>query len=146
MNTFLVVLALIPALALGNDSNGHELGWLEGCWVSPDRSSQEVWAVDSTLSLAGFGVAVSDTKVAFYEVLSIRENEDGSFIYTAHPSGQVSASFVATEMTANSVVFVNPDNDYPQEIRYMREGNRLYATISLLGGVNPHSFNKAACE
>jgi len=143
---FLAALALIPALALGDDTNGHELGWLVGCWVSPDRSSQEVWVVDSNRLLAGFGVAVSNKVVAFYEVLSIRQNEDGSFVYTAHPSGQVPASFVAGEITANSVVFVNPDNDYPQEIRYLREGNRLYATISLLGGANPNSFNKVACE
>ena len=139
-------LALLSALASGNAYDGHELGWLVGCWVSADSSAQEVWVVDSDQSLVGFGVAISDRKVGFYEVLSIRRSTDGSLIYTAYPSGQSSASFVATEITENSVVFTNPDHDYPQEIKYMREGNRLSATISLLGGIDPDSFDRVACE
>ena len=139
-------LALISALALGSDQDSHQLRWLVGCWVSTDKSSQEVWVVDSDRSLVGFGIAVSDNKVGFYEVLSIRSNEDGSLTYTAHPSGQPSASFAATKITENGVVFTNPDHDYPQEIKYARDGNRLYATISLLGGAKPKSFDKAVCD
>ena len=139
-------LALIPALAIGGDSNSGGFGWLAGCWVTPDSSAQEVWVVESERSLAGFGVAITDSKIGFYEVLSIKQNEDGSWTYTAHPSGQASASFVAVEIDDTSVVFANPEHDYPQEIRYKREGSRLYATISLIGGVNPNSFDKVACE
>ena len=142
----ITALALIPTLALGGDSDSGELGWLVGCWVTTDKSAQEVWVVNSARSLAGFGVAINDNKVGFYEVLSINQSEDGAWTYTAHPSGQASASFVAVEITENSVVFTNPDHDYPQEVRYKREGNRLSATISLLEGVNPNSFNKVACD
>jgi hypothetical protein len=85
-------------------------------------------------------------RVDFYEILSLRQSEDGSWAYTAHPAGQVSSSFKAVQTSNNSVVFTNPDHDYPQEIRYRREGNRLFATISLLGGVNPNSFDKVACQ
>ncbi len=139
-------LALIPAIAIGGDSNSGGFGWLAGCWVTPDSSALEVWVVDSDRSLAGFGVAINDNKVGFYEILSIKQSEDGSWIYTAHPSGQASASFQAVQFSKNSVVFANPDHDYPQEIRYRREGDRLNATISLVGGVNPNSFDKVACE
>ncbi len=139
-------LALIPALAIGGDSNSGGFGWLAGCWVTPDSSAQEVWVVESDRSLAGFGVAITDSKIGFYEVLSIKQSEDGSWTYTAHPSGQSSASFVAVEIDDTSVVFANPEHDYPQEIRYKREGSRLYATISLIGGVNSNSFDKVACE
>lgn len=138
--------SLIPALALGGDSNSGELDWLVGCWVTPDKSAQEVWVVDTERSLAGFSVAIDDNKVGFHEVLSIRRSEDGAWTYTAHPSGQASASFLAVEITENSVVFANPDHDYPQEIKYKREGDRLYATISLLGGADLNSFDKVACE
>ena len=138
-------LALIPALAIGGDSYSGGFGWLAGCWVTPDSSAQEVWVVESERSLAGFGVAITDSKIGFYEVLSIKQSEDGSWTYTAHPSGQSSASFVAVEIDDTSVVFANPEHDYPQEIRYKRVGSRLYATISLIGGVNPNSFDKVAC-
>ena len=142
----LTALALFPALALGGYSDSGELSWLVGCWVTADKSAQEVWVVKSERSLAGFGVAITDSKIGFYEVLSIKQSEDGSWTYTAHPSGQLSASFVAVEIDDTSVVFANPEHDYPQEIRYKREGSRLYATISLIGGVNSNSFDKVACE
>ena len=140
------VLALIPVLAIGGESTSNGFGWLAGCWVNPDSSAQEVWVVDSDRSLAGFGVAINDNKVGFYEILSIKQSEDGSWAYTAYPSGQASASFHAVQFSKNSVVFANPDHDYPQEIRYRRVGDRLNATISLVGGVNPTSFDKVACE
>lgn len=142
----LLALALIPTLALSGDSDSGELGWLVGCWVTLDKSAQEVWVVESDRSLAGFGIAIKDNEVHFYEVLSIEQSEDGSWVYTAHPSGQPSASFFAVEITENSAVFANPDHDYPQEVRYRRDNNHLYASISLLAGVNPNSFDKVACE
>jgi hypothetical protein len=141
-------LALVPALAfaLALDSDGGEFAWLVGCWVTPDKSAQEVWVADGDRSLAGFGVTISESAVAFYEVLSIKQSDDGTWTYTAHPSGQESASFVVVEMREKSVVFANPKHDYPQEIRYSRDGNQLYATVSLLGEINPKSFDKVACE
>ncbi len=141
----LAALALIPALASGGDSEQGEFDWLVGCWATTDNSAQEVWVIDSEQSLIGFGVAIKDDKVGSYEVLSIKQSEDGSWTYTAHPSGQASASFLAIRISENRVVFANPDHDYPQEIRYRRDGHRLYATVSLLAGVNPNTFDKVAC-
>jgi hypothetical protein len=145
MTKILATIALIPTLAMGDDSMDHELEWLLGCWVSPDGTAQEVWVLDNNQSIAGFGVGIADNKVVFYEVLTIGRREDGSLILTAHPSGQASASFVATVVTDNSVVFTNADHDYPQEIKYSRQGDRLEATVSLLGGAKPSSFEKVAC-
>ena len=142
----LPALILLPVLSFAGDAYGHELGWLVGCWVTPDGSAQEVWVVDSEGDLAGFGVAISDNTVNFYEVLSIKRNEHGSLVYTAHPSGQTSTAFTAKTITENSVLFVNADHDYPQEIRYKAESGHLYATISLLDGANPNSFIKVSCE
>lgn len=139
-------LTLISALALSSNHDSKQLSWLAGCWVSTDKSAQEVWVVDSDKSLIGFNVVFSDNKVGFYEVLSIKSNDDGSLVYTPHPFGQPSTVFAATEVGENTVVFTNPDHDYPQEIKYAREGNHLNATISLLGGDQPNSFDKVACD
>jgi hypothetical protein len=139
-------LLLLPLFSFGGDLSGLELDWLVGCWVTPDGSAQEVWIVDSEGALAGFGVAIGNNRVNFYEVLSIKRNEHGSLVYTAHPAGQASASFTAKEITENSVLFTNADHDYPQEIRYTRKSDHLYATISLLDGADPNSFNKVSCE
>lgn len=142
----LFVLLLLPVLAVGADLDDPDLSWLVGCWATPDGTAQEVWVVDSDGALAGFGVTISDNTVSFYEILSIRRDGSGSLIYTAHPAGQSSTSFVAKEITENSVLFANAGHDYPQEIRYSRESDHLYATISLLNGAEPNSFNKVSCD
>ena len=139
-------LLLLPMLASSGNSAQSGLDWLAGCWVTADKSSQEVWVVDSDKSLIGFAVAVGAGGVVFYEVLSIKQNDDGFWTYTAHPSGQASASFIAVDARENSVVFTNPKHDYPQEIRYLRDGSQLRATISLLGGDRPNSFDKIGCD
>lgn len=142
----LITLLLIPMLASGGDTAHSGLSWLAGCWVTADKSSQEVWVVESDSSLIGFAVSLSAEEVVFYEVLSIKQNADSLWTYTAHPSGQAPASFIAVETSESTVVFTNPNHDYPQEIRYRRDGGQLYATISLRDGGNPKSFDKTACE
>lgn len=123
-----------------------DLDWLVGCWQTADGSSKEVWVKEPDGSLIGFAVAVSDSGVDFYEVLRVVVNQDGVMTYTAYPEGQSPATFVAKNATNTSVVFSNPDHDYPQEIAYKLEVATLYATISGLNGQKPQSFYKQRCD
>ena len=143
---FLAALMLLPVMALAEESGGQDLGWLVGCWMTADGRSQEAWIAESDGMLVGFSVSVTDNEVGFYEVLTIRPRADGSLVYTAHLLGQAATSFLAVAIGENSVLFENADHDYPQQIRYRRAANHLYATISLLGGARPVSFDKIACE
>ena len=142
----LAILLFISVLASRGTADSGDFDWLVGCWVSEDKSAQEVWTTDSDGSMLGFGVGIGDNKVGFYEMMSIRRGENGSWLFTAFPSGQVPASFQAVDLSKGNVLFSNPDHDYPQEIRYKRTGRRLFATVSLIGGANPNSFEKFACE
>ena len=135
---------MFPALTAAESQ--HPLGWLVGCWTAPDRSAREVWVRAKDDELSGFSVVVSDNSVVFHEVLNVRRREDGAWVYTAHPSGQSATSFVGAEVSDGHALFINPDHDYPQEIRYSRKAEHLSATISLTGGANPNSFNKIACR
>lgn len=138
---FGVSLFLQTQITLAND-----LDWLVGCWESADGSSKEVWVREPDGSLIGFGVAVSDSAVKFYEVLRIVANQDGALHYTAYPAGQSPTTFVKIAATKAYVLFSNPDHDYPQEIAYRVEGTSLYATISAMNGRNPQSFDKQRCD
>lgn len=142
----LPALLLLPVFSMAGESHQHKLGWLVGCWMTPDGSAQEVWIEEHGGDLAGFSVAIANQKVSFYEILSIRRHEDGSLVYTAHPLGQASTSFTAASVTEDSVMFVNPGHDYPQRISYARESDHLRATLSLLDGDKPVSFDKIACK
>lgn len=141
----LAAMLSIPMFASASDSSRADFAWLEGCWESADQGSREVWVVEDERSLIGFSVTLDGASIAFYELLSIRADDDGSWTYNAHPSGQASAKFLASKIGANEVLFVNPEHDYPQEIRYRRDGDKLFASISMLDGEKPNSFDKVAC-
>ena len=142
----LTALLLLPMFVSSANAAQGDLDWLAGCWVSADKSSQEVWVVDGDKSLIGFAVALRAGEVVFYELLHLEQNDEGTWTYTAHPAGQARTSFVAVDVRENSAVFTNPEHDYPQQISYRRDGSQLSATISLLGGDNPNSFDKLACK
>ncbi len=145
MKTLLIVPAACAALLFAPATAGTPQ-WFAGCWESPDQSAKEVWVAEPDGALMGFGVALDQGKVKFYELLKIEVNEGGDLSYTAYPIGQAPASFHESERSDTSIVFTNPDHDYPQKIAYRREGNMLYASTAALDGRNEHTFTKQACQ
>lgn len=144
--TRLSALLLAPCLAIAANTDSGNLDWLAGCWETPDQSAQEVWVIEDADLLLGFSVSVRDNKVRFYELMTIRRADDKSWVLTAYPAGQKPGAFTASQLGTQSVMFANAEHDYPQQIMYRREGNKLLATISLLGGANPTNFDKVACD
>ena len=142
----LSALLLTPWLAVAANAESGNLDWLAGCWVTPDQSAQEVWVIEDADLLLGFSVNVRDSKVGFFELMTIRRTADDNWVFTAYPAGQEPGSFKATQIDTQSVVFSNAEHDYPQQIMYRREADRLLATISLLGGADPTNFDKVACD
>lgn len=120
--------------------------WLLGCWQSDDGLQVEAWAEEPDGSLIGFGAVFADGRLGFHELLSIRRSDAGALIYTAHPAGQSRTVFTAVDDPRGGLRFVNPAHDYPQEIAYRRDGERLVATISALGGGNSRTFDKRRCD
>jgi hypothetical protein len=56
MKRFAAALVLLPAhIVSGGESNGHELGWLAGCWVSADATWHEVRVAESEDRLTASG-------------------------------------------------------------------------------------------
>ncbi len=145
-----VLFALFTTATASLAGQAQETGleWLAGCWISPDAATQEVWVTEKLgPGLTGFSVSIRDGAVRFYEVLSIEQTDPaGPLVYTAYPSGQSPTSFTAEALSEHSALFVNADHDYPQEIRYEREGNEIRATISLLGGREARVQTMIACD
>jgi hypothetical protein len=104
--------------------------WLQGCWEStnPTRSVEESWTTAKGGSMIGVGRTMRDGKMTAYEMVVLREHGD-RLAYEAHPSGQASATFLSTRISASELVFENPAHDFPQEVGYRREGESLLAWI-----------------
>lgn len=118
----LVMTAVSPGgapLASGVES----VAWLQGCWelVSPGRTTEEQWMAPRGGSMVGVSRTVREGRLREYELVVIRE-EGEQLVYEAHPSGQPPATFLSTSLGHDSVVFENPDHDFPQRIGYDRTG------------------------
>jgi hypothetical protein len=100
-----------------------KVGWLQGCWqlISGERVVEEQWMAPRAKSMLGMGRTIRGDTLVEYESVLIKE-QDGRLAYQAHPSGQPSATFLATAATDSQVVFENPTHDFPQRVGYRRDG------------------------
>lgn len=118
--------------------------WLAGCWISSDGQQIEAWSDDGE-ALIGFSSVVVENRTVFHELMSIRRGDQGALVFTAYPSNQPGGSFSAETENDHLVVFFNDAHDYPQRIRYQREGDRLFADISRADGSDRRNFVKQRC-
>jgi hypothetical protein len=100
-----------------------KVGWLQGCWqlTSGERVVEEQWMAPRGKSILGMGRTVRGDTLVEYESVLIKQ-QDGRLAYQAHPSGQPSATFLASTATDAEVVFENPTHDFPQRVGYRRDG------------------------
>jgi len=66
-----------------------------------------------------------------------RAGDAGGLTFSASPGGAAWTAFASTPDPADGVTFINAANDYPQRVRYWREGELLRAEISLADGGEP---------
>jgi hypothetical protein len=118
------LLAVLFVATAGMQERGIErVRWLQGCWeaVSPQRTIEDQWMPPRGGSMVGVSRTVRGNTLVEYELIVLREQGD-LLSYEAHPSGQPSAIFLSRAVGDSSVVFENPEHDFPQRIGYRRDG------------------------
>jgi hypothetical protein len=127
-------LAALPADAadLGRIAN---LSWLAGHWTRAHNgaTSEELWLPADAGVMLGISRSVTAKGRHQFEFLRIEERANGVF-YIAAPNGGAATEFKWVESGTRSAVFANPAHDFPQRIRYSRQGDTLSARIE--GSVN----------
>ena len=116
-----------------------DVAWLSGCWelTRNDRHIVEQWTKPEGGTLLGMSRTVRGEKTVEYEFIVIRE-ANGRLEYVAKPSGQPEAVFTAARVSADEVVFENPQHDFPTKISYRRQvdGGLLARIEGVRGGQN----------
>ena len=130
----LTLLAAVAALA-DPTATAEDLSWMAGYWLDCDgKHVAESWTWLGGDALTGVGTTQGGDQTSF-EFLRIAPNEDGVLTYYAMPGGAAPATpFAVTVADGQAVKFENPDNDFPQTIIYVRDGDTLYASIEGLSG------------
>lgn len=136
-------LLAFSAVAVAGDRTRSEMpGWITGAWA---RSEGNKWADEFwTPPRAGIMIGASRSgvgeKLEFWEHMRIVTETDRTIVFWAIVADQQPVRFVATKNTASEIIFENPAHDYPQRIRYWREGKELKAQISQIDGSNAEEF------
>ena len=125
-----------PATDAGTDTGpGQQLEqyeWLLGTWNIPGESYYESWTRDSDSSFAGLAFGIKDQDTTVFEHIRIFR-EKGTLVYQPNierEGGPVTVDFRQSSAASDTLIFENPENEFPQLIHYQRIGaDSLYVFI-----------------
>ena len=132
---------LLAALAMAAGPAARLPDWMQGCWEqrSAERWTEECWSSARGNMMIGYSRSGEGGVLGEWEVMQIElvESDDPVIVpltFSASPGGKGRTSFDWDRRPGPGIGFVNLGNDYPQRIRYWREGRELVAEISLGDG------------
>ena len=138
--SLIAVLLVAPAPASAQEAAMP--GWLAGCWeqIEGDRWTDECWTYPRGGIQLGSGRSGRGDALRSWESMQIVRGGDGKLSFWASPGGAPRVQFPLVSQGPREVVFANPAHDYPQRIRYWREGELLQAEVALADGSQAEGF------
>lgn len=112
-----------------------DLDWLAGYWLSCENGTEisETWSTRRGAAMLGTSLTLladgSSTDEQMRIAFSFAVGPDWQVHFIARPVGQEPATFRLVRHGAQEAVFENPEHDFPNRIRYRREGETLFARI-----------------
>jgi hypothetical protein len=140
---------LMIAAILAADAPAPALpAWMAGCWEqrSGEKWTEECWTAPRAGIMLGSGRSGTGGVLDNWEVMQIElvETDDPAIdpiTFYGAPKGQNRTAFAWVRNGRGAgITFVNAGHDYPQQIRYWREGKYLVAETSLADGTKAHRW------
>lgn len=127
--------AMLLAPLAGSAAQEAPLAWMVGDWKEDIAGNwtTEHWRPAQEGVMRGSSASGYEQRVRSHETMSIAFR-DGKAVFTASPNGAAPTDFAELSRGANEIAFANDAHDYPQRIRYWREGEELLAQISMKDG------------
>ncbi len=116
--------------------------WMAGSWIEEKGAawSEEYWTAARGGIMLGVARNGTGTRLAMWEATQIRLNRQGKLAFYAMPRGAPASEFPVVSQSGTAIIFENKAHDYPQRIRYWRDGELLKAEISLADGSKAHGW------
>ena len=132
------MLSIALMLAVAPDASALP-GWMAGCWIEErgERWTEECWTAPRGGTMLGSGRRGTGGAVRSWETMQIIVAADGTTDFWGAPSGANRTPFKLSLRGERELVFLNAGHDYPQRIRYWRDGAVLNAETSLADGSKP---------
>jgi hypothetical protein len=119
-----------------------DLAWMSGRWesVSGEEWVEELWSSPRGGTMLGISRTGEGETLQAFEFIRLQRGEDGVLAYLASPGGRPAVAFRLSEASGTGATFENLAHDFPQRIRYERDGETMRATISASDGSNAMSW------
>lgn len=144
MKQLLLTVLLTFSAPLSAQSAARSLPeWMAGTWMTEDGAtwSDEVWTDARGGLMLGIARTGFGPRLDSWELAQIRQRPDGTIAFFAQPRGKDASEFPMVLVSEEAIEFANPAHDYPQRIRYWRQGKLLMAEISKIDGSQAMRWN-----
>lgn len=120
----------------------QDLKSLAGSWATYEGFSfNENWEVVNDSLMSGLGFSMNGTDTAFSELMKIYQTKGDVFLAAKTDEHEGFVDFKLEKAGKDYWEFVNPENEYPQIIRYeFHNDTLLTATISNIRGNKETAF------
>jgi hypothetical protein len=111
--------------------------WLAGAWAQTRDAggwADEFWTPPRGGLMIGAARMGDAGHLLMFEHTRIMRDPEGKLVFVAQPSGNPPTHFPMVDSGPQMIEFANPANEYPQRVRYWREGGDLRARTSLMDG------------
>lgn len=117
--------------------------WLSGLWAMEDGANwaEEYWTSARGGMMLGTGREGFGPEIRAWESMRIALNREGRLVLYAQPKGGPPIEFPMATMSDAAIEFANGAHDYPQRIRYWRQGQLLMAETAKLDGSEAQRWN-----
>jgi len=145
MHGIALIAALLAAPVAAAEETPPLPGWMAGCWeqVEGERWTEECWTAPRAGTMLGSSRSGRGDTLIEWETMQILPGDAASGpgpVFWGSPRGAARTAFAWRPDAGPGIAFVNAAHDYPQRIRYWREGENLIAEIALADGSKPRRW------
>lgn len=157
MLTLMLMLTLATGTAAANPSPTPKtvasLAFMSGCWHGQqgDARLEEHWLSPAGDGLLGVSRVVAGGRTVFREFMEIRQQPGGEIVMSVQLGlGKAPVAFTLSELGPEAATFENPAHDFPQRLRYWKEGGLLRARVDGRQQGTPKAedfeYTRGACQ
>ena len=129
-----------------------DFAFMAGCWqiVDAQTTQEESWSRAAGGTMMGTARVLAGGQVVFSEYVEVAEKPTGLVMTVALGIGKSGVSFTRIAGGPDEVVFENATHDFPQRIRYRKQGDgavlaRVEGTEKGQAKAEDFPYKKVAC-